>query len=222
MLNLLHEDLTACGAFSGTLPSIVKQVVDSINNPLIPYRMKLTIAASELVFFTSNFRRNIRHWNGSFIPINAISFTISKSGSGKDSARNSALKCFKEGYSLIEEKRKQVATANAIKQAQSAGKPEPQSFESYHEYYRSPNPLFVAPSTSEGFIQHLNDLDTAGIGAGFIYAGEVGSEMATSSVFIDNIKLLAELAVKAEDPELWQNPNLAKDVLRQKSSLDLC
>ena len=193
MLQLLKEDLVSSGAFSGTLPPIVKQVVESIHNPLIPYRMKLTIAASELVFFTSNLRRNIKHWNGSMIPINAISFTISKSGSGKDSARNAALKCFKDGYTIIEEKRKSIATQNAIKQATLAGKPDPQEYNTYREFYVPPNPLFVAPSTSEGFIQHLNDLDHAGIGAGFIYAGEVGSEMSTSSVFIDNIKLLAEL-----------------------------
>ncbi len=193
MLQLLKEDLNNTGAFSSTLPPIVRQVVDSIHNPLIPYRMKLTIAASELVFFTSNLRRNIRHWNGSMIPINAISFTISKSGSGKDSARNAALKCFKDGYAIIEEKRKSVATQNAIKQATLAGKTDPQEYSTYREFYVPPNPLFVAPSTSEGFIQHLNDLDSAGIGAGFIYAGEVGAEMSTSSVFIDNIKLLAEL-----------------------------
>lgn len=193
MLKLLHEDLTASGAFSGTLPPIVKQVVDSINNPLIPYRMKLTIASSELVLFASHLRRNIKHWNGSIIPINAISFTISKSGSGKDSSVSAARKCFSEGYKVIEEKRKQIATANAIKQAQLAGKSDPQEYNTYREFYVAPNPLFVAPSTSEGFIQHLNDLDAAGIGAGFIYSGEIGAEMANSSVIIDNIKLLAEL-----------------------------
>lgn len=193
MLELLRQDLQQSGAFSGTLPPIVKQVVDSINNPQIPYRMKLTIASSELVLFASHLRRNIHHWNGSFIPINAISFTISKSGSGKDSSVSAARKCFSEGYKIIEEKRKQIATQNAIKQAVLAGKPDPSEYNTYREFYVTPNPLFVAPSTSEGFIQHLNDLDSAGIGAGFIYAGEVGSEMAASTVFIDNIKLLAEL-----------------------------
>jgi hypothetical protein len=193
MLELLKADLTASGAFNGSLPPIVRDTVDAINAPAIPYRMKLTIAASELVLFASHLRRNIRHWNGSMIPINSISFVISGSGSGKDSSVSAARKCFKEGYSIIEAKRKDIATKNAQKQAMAAGKNDPNEWNTYKEFYQTPNPLFVAPSTSEGFIQHLNDLDAAGIGAGFMYSGEVGAEMAAGTTLIDNIKLLAEV-----------------------------
>lgn len=193
MLELLKQDLHQSGAFSGELPPVVRQIVDSINAPNIPYRMKLTIAASELVLFASHLRRNIHHWNGSFIPINSISFVISGSGSGKDSSVSAARKCFSEGYKVIETKRKEVATQKAITAAMLAGKQNPSEWENYKDYYSAPNPLFVAPSTSEGFIQHLNDLDAAGIGAGFMYSGEIGAEMANSSVIIDNIKLIAEI-----------------------------
>ncbi len=193
MLKLLKADLEKSGVFSGALPPILQQIVEAIPNNTINYRMKLTIAASELILFASQLRRNIAHWNGSMIPINAITFSISASGSGKDSSVNAARKCFKAGYDIIEKKRKDIATGNAKKAAMMAGKSEPEEWNTYREFYTAPNPLFVAPSTSEGFIQHLNDLDAAGIGAGFIFTGEVGAELSTSSVFIDNIKVLAEI-----------------------------
>ena len=193
MLKLLKANLDADRVFEGQLPDILRQIVDAIPNNTINYRMKLTIAASELILFASQLRRNIAHWNGSMIPINAITFSISASGSGKDSSVNAARKCFKSGYDIIEEKRKSIATQNAIKLAMMAGRDSPEEWSTYREYYVAPNPLFVAPSTSEGFIQHLNDLDAAGIGSGFIYSGEIGAEMANSSTIIDNIKVLAEI-----------------------------
>ncbi len=193
MLQLLKEDLDKNNVFSGELPSIVRRVVDSINAPQIPYRFKLTIAVSELILFASQLRRNIHHWNGSMIPINAISFVISGSGSGKDSSVSAARKCFSEGYKIIETKRKEIATQNAIKSAMLSGKPDPQEYNTYRDYYITPNPLFVAPSTSEGFIKHLNDLDSAGIGAGFTFSGEFGAELVGSGLIVDNIKLLAEI-----------------------------
>ena len=193
MLDLLKKDLTSSGAFSGALTPIIRQIVDSINSPQIPYRMKLTIAASELVLFASHLRRNIRHWNGSLIPINAISFVISGSGSGKDSSVSAARKCFSLGYKVIESKRKEIATQNAIKLAMAAGKTDPHEWNTYKEFYQAPNPLFVAPSTSEGFIQHLNDLDSAGIGAGYTQSGEFGAELVSGGLIIDNIKLLSEI-----------------------------
>ena len=193
MLALLRADLDKDKVFDGQLPTILKQIVDAIPNQSINYRMKLSIAASELILFSSQLRRNIAHWNGSMIPINAITFSISASGTGKDSSATAARKCFSTGYDIIEKKRKDIATQNAIKSAMMAGKSEPEEWNTYKEFYIKPNPLFVAPSTSEGFIQHLNDLDAAGIGAGFIYSGEIGAEMANSSVIIDNIKVLAEI-----------------------------
>ena len=193
MLELLKQDLTQSGAFSGSLPSLVTQVVDSINSPQIPYRFKLTIAASELVLFASHLRRNIKHWNGSLIPINAISFVIAGSGSGKDSTVSAARKCFKDGYKVIDSKRKDIATQNAIKAAVAAGKADPAEWNTYKEFYQAPNPLFVAPSTAEGFIQHLNDLDSAGIGAGYTQSGEFGAELVSGGLIIDNIKLLSEI-----------------------------
>lgn len=193
MLDLLKQDLEQKGAFNGELPTILKDITNAISNQDIPFRMKLAIATSELILFASHMRRNIAHWNGSFIPINAITFSIASSGSGKDSSVNAARKCFDSGYKLLDKKRKTIALEQAIKSAVNAGKENPEEWSSYKEFYLKPNPLFVAPSTPEGFIQHLNDLDEAGTGAGFIYSGEFGAELATSTVLVENIKLLAEI-----------------------------
>jgi len=171
MLELYKKELTEQGVFDGELPDFLKALVNANPNPKIPYRMKLTIAVSEAILFASHLRRNILHWNGSSIPINAISFAIAGSGDGKDSSVSAVRKCFKKGYEIIDTKRKDKARNDAIKQAKAAGVENADSWDAYKEYYTSPNPLFVSPSTSEGFIQHLNELEKAGIGAGYIQSG---------------------------------------------------
>lgn len=193
MLELLKEDLQKNNVFSGELPTMVHKIINSINAPQIPYRFKLTIAVSELILLMSHLRRNIQHWNGSSIPINAISFVIAGSGSGKDSSVSAVRRCFNEGYKIINNRRKEIATQNAIKSALLAGKENPESYNTYKEFYITPNPLFVASSTVEGFIQHLNDLDMIGIGAGYIQASEFGAELISGSLIVDNIRLLAEM-----------------------------
>lgn len=193
MLQLLKDDLIASGAFSGTLPDIVRQTVDSINNPQAPYRFKLTIAASELVLFASHLRRNIKHWNGSMIPINAISFAIAASGFGKDSAVNASRKCFSEGYKIINNKRKEVATANAQKQAMLAGKQDPQEWNTYKEFYVAPEELFASvDSTQKGLMKHFNTLEDSGIGGGFVYSGEFGGELTSGSI-VPLLQFMAEV-----------------------------
>ena len=193
MKELLRTELVSDGMFTNNIPKILDNIVKAIPNQNINYRMKLTIAVSELMTFASHLRRNIRHWNDSSIPINAITFSIAASGDGKDSAANAARKCFKTGYSIIEDKRKEMAKQKAIHMAQTDGLENPGDWEVYKDYYNAPNDLFVSPSTIEGFVQHLNDLEEAGIGAGLIYSGEFGAELAAGGLMIDNIKLLAEV-----------------------------
>lgn len=215
MLKLLKEDLDKQGVFDGQLPDFLRHVVDAIPNQNINYRMKLTIAVSEMVLFASHLRRNIKHWNGSSIPINAISFSLAASGDGKDSSVTAARKCFSEGYKILEKKRKDVAKKKAIAAATKEGKENPEKWENYRDYYQTPNPLFVAPSTSEGFIQHLNDLDSAGIGAGYMQSGEFGGELVTGGLIIDNIKLLAEIydEGKKEVKVLKARENQSKEIV---------
>ena len=69
-----------------------------------------------------------------------------------------ARKCFDSGYKIINDFRNNSAIERAKEMAREAGNDIPDRFAGYKEFYIAPNPLFVAISTTEGFIQHLNDL----------------------------------------------------------------
>ena len=193
MLDILEKEINSLNLFNGNIPEIIKAVTDSIPSRSIPYRMKLALAVSEIILYTSQFRINIKHWNDSIIPINSIMFCVARSGNSKDSSVKAARKCFDEGYKIINRKRTDNAIASAIAKATEAGYETPHTFASYKDFYIQPNPLFVAISTTEGFIQHLNDLSDDSFGSGYIYSGEVGAELASNVNLIENIKVLAEL-----------------------------
>ena len=193
MLDMLEKEINNRNVFDGNIPEIVKAVANSIPSQTIPYRMKLAIAVSEIMLYASQFRINIKHWNDSIIPINSIMFCIAKSGASKDSSLKAARKCFDAGYKIINEYRQKSAITRAQEQAREAGNDIPEKFAGYKDFYIAPNPLFVAISTTEGFLQHLNDLSNDNVGAGFIFSGEVGAELSTNPNLTENIKVLAEL-----------------------------
>ena len=101
MLDMLEKEVNKLNLFEGNIPEITKAVADSIPSKTIPYRMKLALAMSEIMLFISQFRINIKHWNGSSIPINSIMFCIAKSGASKDSSLKAARKCFEEAYKVL-------------------------------------------------------------------------------------------------------------------------
>ena len=193
MLDMLEKEINSLNLFEGNMPEIVTAIADSIPSQTIPYRMKIALAISEIMLFISQFKINIEHWNGSIIPINSIMFCIAKSGASKDSSINAARKCFAGGYKHINDVRDEAAVDRAIELAREAGSDVPHLFSQYKDFYTAPNPLFVGISTTEGFIQHLNDLSNDTIGAGYIYSGEIGQELATNANSTENIKVLAEL-----------------------------
>ena len=179
--------------FEGNMPEIVTAIADSIPSQTIPYRMKIALAVSEIMLFISQFKINIKHWNDSIIPINNIMFCIAKSGASKDSSLKAARKCFAPGYKIINEMRNEAAIERAIEAAKEAGCDLPHKYAAYKDFLVLPNPLFVAISTTEGFIQHLNDLSNDKLGAGYIFSGEIGAELANNPNLTENIKVLAEL-----------------------------
>lgn len=193
MLDMLEKEINSLNLFDGNIPEIVTAIADSIPSQTIPRRMKIALAISEIMLYASQFRINIQHWNGSIIPINSIMFCIAKSGASKDSSLKAARKCFAEGYEILNKKRQETAIERAIQQAREAGKDIPERFVSYKEFFIPPNPLFVAISTTEGFLQHLNDLSNDSVGAGYIFSGEIGAELANNMNLTENIKVLAEL-----------------------------
>lgn len=213
-LELLKEELIKRNAFNTKLPQFFEDLVKTIPNTRIPEKMKLTIAVSELILFASQFKRNIIHWNNSLIPINAITFCISASGTGKDSSINLIRKNFSKSYKLINSFRNTQAIELAISKAKQA-KEVGYSLESvYMKYYEPPMPLFVSTSTNEGYIRYLNELDEQGIGAGYIFSGEIGAEFINSQNIIANLQLLSELydEGKKEVKVLKNRENQSKEI----------
>lgn len=192
MIDLLKKSLQDKGVFSGKLLPFLKELSSVIPEESVSEKMKLTLAVNEIILFASQFRKNIAHWNGSKIPINSISFVFSKSGTSKDKSINLLRKTFTQGYEFLNEIREENALENAKSLLESQGK-DPDNMTLLNKVYTKPSPLFVAPSTNEGFIQHLNELDEEGIGSGFIYSGEFSSDLNSSSVIIQNLQLISEL-----------------------------
>lgn len=193
MLELLKEELDKKKVFSTPLPKFLTDLAQTIANPRVPKKMKLTIAVSELIVFTSQFRRNILHWNNSLIPINAITFCLTGSGVGKDSSVNVMRRNFWAGYEKINEIRLNTAISKAIEEAKAKKQVNASTQSVYEKFFTPPIPLFVSPSTVEGYIQYLNELDDDGIGAGYMFSGEFASDLINSPVILSNLQLLSEL-----------------------------
>lgn len=193
LLEQAKQELTKLGAFSKELPPIMDLLVKAIPINTIPDRMKLIISVSELVSFASQFRRNIWHWDGFELPINSTSFVIAGSGDGKDSAVKAVRRCFAVAQANILEERKSLAKKAAIAAASEAGETPPYEYENYKKFYIPPPPYLIAPTTPQGLIQHINDISDIPLGAGSLYAGELGDELATNANMLEIIKIIAEV-----------------------------
>ena len=193
MYDLLRAELEKKDAFSTKMPKFFTDLAKSIPNTRVSDKMKLTIAVSEFILFASQFRRNILHWNTSSIPINAITFCITGSGVGKDSSINAMRKNYRLGYEFINSVREGKAIEAAIRSAKNKNLAKADTPEVYSKFYSPPIPLFAAPSTVEGYIAYLNEIDEDGIGAGFITSSEFGSELLVSPVITSNLQLLSEM-----------------------------
>lgn len=193
MEKMLKEYLDNKGAFSGELPPYVHELTNAVTGEL-PYKMKLTIAMSEIVLFSSQFARHIKLEDETLVPVNAISFVLASSGFSKDRTANTLRKCFADGYKVIDDRRKDLAIEKAIGMASATGKYEdPSDPKAWKQYYSEPRPLFVATSTEEGLVSHLNDLERDKIGAGYLYVGELGSELQSNANITNNIRLWSEI-----------------------------
>lgn len=192
MLDLYTKRLAAEGVFDSELPPIVSSLIKAIPNDNIPDRMKVVIALSEISTFTSQFRRNMWHWDGFELPMNAVAMLIAGSGMGKDSAVKAVRRAFAPAYNIIDEKREQLAIKNAIKEAEEAGESDPSAEEVYKPFFIPPAPIYLAPTTPQGFIQHINDIADLPIGSGTTYSGEFGDELATNGYMQELIKTISE------------------------------
>lgn len=192
MLTLTKSSLEAQGAFTPSINSHVASVMSAI--PFnVPERVKAVIAQSQVTSFASQFRRNIKLWDDSSIPVNSISFCIMGSGDGKDSSVKSARKCFTPGYEMVEDARKAQAHKLAQAAAREAGESLYTDLDIYKSYLKPLPPLDIRTTTGPGFIQHINDLGEHTLGAGITYSGEFADELAYNQDMLENIKILSEI-----------------------------
>lgn len=192
MLSKLETYLNDKNVFNSTTPKIITDIINTISNT-VPYKMKQLLVIHEIITYTSQFRYNIKHWNNSLIPINAITFLIAESGIGKDSIVKTIRKSFQPSYDIIRTKQLNIIIERAIEMAIKEELENPESYHTYFQFMQPLNPMFVAPSTTEGFIQHLNDIDSVGLGSGYLSTSELGAELISNTSLVDNIKLIAEL-----------------------------
>lgn len=168
MLDVARSYLEEKGAFTEEPPFIIQKTASTIAFSTVPDKMKMTIAASELVTFASQFRRNIMHWDGASVPVNSISIILTGSGKNKDSSVRAVRKAFKDSYSLINETRDNLAKEEAKRLAKEAGET---AWQPFYESVTKPAPIFISPTTEAGLVDHVNDLGRYPLGAGLLYSG---------------------------------------------------
>jgi hypothetical protein len=194
MLTQTTELLTNEGAFLGEQNEYLQKVIRAISFPTIDPRMKAVVSVAQVTAFASQFRRNIKLWDDhTEVPVNAISFVICGSGSGKDSSVKAARKCFKSGYELIQQAAIARAVNMAIQQAQDEGLPNPNDEAIYRPYLKPVPPVDITPTTGPGLIQHINDIGDIGLSSGLMYSGEFSDELAYNQDMVENIKTLSEI-----------------------------
>lgn len=194
MLAQAKDLLKTQGAFTGAQNEYLQRVIEAISFPTINPRMKSVVAVAQITAFAGQFRRNIQLWDDATeVPINAISFIITGSGSGKDSSVKAARRCFTSGYALLEQASEKVAIQLAIEQARAEGLPNPEDEAIYQQYRKAVPPVDIMPTTGPGLIQHINDIGELGIGSGVQYCGEFSDELAYNQDMVENIKILSEI-----------------------------
>ena len=194
MLELTKQELDNHKALTPRTNAHINEIMKAIPYN-VPDTMKAVVAATQLTAFASQFRRNINLWDGTEVPINAISFVIMNSGGGKDSTVNAARKCFSKGYEIIINERESRARSAAIDLARKSGEDHSQAStpEIYEKYIKSLPPIDIMPTTGPGFIQHVNDIGDLDLTTGLMYAGEFSDELAYNPDMMENIKILSEL-----------------------------
>ena len=193
MLDLVKTELESHNAFDGSLPPIVGRMIETVPNQTIPERMKILFSIAELTTFASQFRRNIWHWDGFELPINAVSFGIMGSGQGKDSSIKAIRRSFATAYALITAERVKQAKELAVTRADESGESDPSDEKTWIKYYEEPASMSTAPATPEGLIKHINEMSDLPLGATILEASELGDEFANNMQMPDIIKTLAEV-----------------------------
>ena len=193
MLQMLRTHLEGEGVFSGAMSPHLSTMTEVVLGD-VAYNMKLSIAVSELMLYASQFRKYIKlPEDKTAIPINTIAFVLAASGANKDRTVKAIRSALSKGYHTIDIFRKQLATNAAIQAAKANGAEEPEKWENHKEFFKTPGTLFAAMTNSPAYLDHLAHIESLPVGAGYLYTGELGSEMETNADMIPSIRVMSEL-----------------------------
>jgi hypothetical protein len=193
MLDVTREELMKVGGLTPALHPLITSVTNAITNYTVHDRMKAVVAVHHIVAFAAQFNRKIELWDGTPVPINAVSFSICASGAGKDSSHRAAQRCFEPGYKLITEHLEKEARRRAIQRATTAEEEMPEEWEVYRKYLDAIPPYETAVSTGPGLIKLVNDAAKHDTLATTVYTGELGDLLTYSANITENITILAEV-----------------------------
>lgn len=171
MLDILRKELEKYSAFDAPDHEFIDALARAIPFSTVPTKMKLVFAISHLSNFASQFRRNIKLWDGTLVPTNNISFVVADSGANKDSSNSKVKKCFQPGYELIEKYLEKHVRKEAVRKAQEAGEELPEEYSVYCKYMQPIPPVFMSITTGPGLVQHINDIAALPVSSSFMYSG---------------------------------------------------
>ena len=204
MLEIYKDSLEQDGCFVKEYPKVFKAASEVIPSN-IPEKMRMLMTAAELTVFAGHLRKPIM-WHGSTIPVNMIAFLIGGSGTGKGLSIKSISNILRTGNAQIDADRETQAKAQAVEDAEIAGK-KPTD---WRKFYSKPRSLKSTVSTLPGTMKHLASLEKGKLGSGYMYVDEIGSELLSNKDLSENIVALAIGYDSGEIP-----PKLLKDDTNQ-------
>ena len=185
-LKMLEDHLKTSGAFTEKVHPFILTALNAISGE-VPYRLKLSIALSEVITITSHLRKPIELHDGTIVPCNAITFALAGSGVSKDSSMNMVRRGLQPGYHMINEYRKDLARHQAEQRAILEGKKK----EDWLSFYEAPRDLQPGLGSPEGLVNHFAELAKGEVGAAAVNSSEIGSELQTNGNLTEIIKILS-------------------------------
>lgn len=167
-------------------PEIVNKGIDTIAGE-VPTKLKIAITLSELITFAGHLRKPIQLFDGTIVPVNAIVFALSASGTSKDKSLNAIRKAMQTAYDHLEDERKESAKEKATQKAILEGADATE----WMKFYVAPKPLQAGLGTVEGLMHHFADIASSGKGSGSVLSTEIGSELQTNGAMVDIIKTIS-------------------------------
>lgn len=176
---LLEKYLKDNGALRPIIDDKVKKIVNILDSKLT-YPMKIQLVSHFFCVWASQFRIPIR-LEGQDIPINAISFLFSYSGSGKDTTITFIKNIFKKSFERVKD------TLNMINQEQAEIKASKVKNGKVESFLTPIPPLEIGISTPEGLMKSLDNLNQFNFGSLNINTNEFMNELASSNANVLNL-----------------------------------